>query len=50
LWLVVISAIASALQYFVKFWSQLDVRLKQRRLRLSIVEGKKKPQEDVAAS
>jgi CDP-diacylglycerol--glycerol-3-phosphate 3-phosphatidyltransferase len=50
LWLVVISAIASAIQYFMKFWGQVDVRVKQRRLRLTVVEGKKKPQQDVAAS
>jgi len=50
LWLVVISAIASALQYFVKFWSQVDIRVKQRRLRLNVVEAKKKQPQDVAAS
>ncbi len=50
LWLVVISAIASAVQYFVKFWGQVDISVKQRRLSLKVVEGKKKPQQDVAAS
>jgi CDP-diacylglycerol---glycerol-3-phosphate 3-phosphatidyltransferase len=31
LWLVVISAILSAVQYFMKFWSQVDGSIKQRR-------------------
>ncbi len=49
LWLVVVSAIASAVQYFMKFWSQVDDRVKQRRrLRLlERMERSKKPQ-DVA--
>ncbi len=46
LWLVVVSAIASAVQYFLKFWSQVDDRVKQRR-RLRLLERSKKPQ-DVA--
>ncbi len=50
LWLVVISAIASAIQYFVKFWSQVDIRVKQRRLYLTVVQGKKKQPQDAAAS
>lgn len=49
LWLVVISAIASAIQYFLKFWKQVDVSVKQRRMRLRILEREKKEQ-DVAAS
>ncbi len=49
LWLVVASAIASAIQYFMKFWRQVDVSVKQRRLRLRILEREKK-QQDVAAS
>src|SRR6266852_2320536 len=48
LWLVVASAIASAVQYFLKFWSQVDDRVKQRR-RLRLLERRKKTQ-DVAAS
>jgi CDP-diacylglycerol---glycerol-3-phosphate 3-phosphatidyltransferase len=40
LWLVVVSAIVSALQYFAKFWGQLDDRIKQRR-KLSMLEAKK---------
>src|SRR6202158_2672984 len=31
LWLVVISALVSAAQYFLKFWGQLDDRIKMRR-------------------
>jgi CDP-diacylglycerol--glycerol-3-phosphate 3-phosphatidyltransferase len=46
LWLVVISAILSAVQYFMKFWSQVDDRVKQRH-RLRLLERRKKPQ-DVA--
>jgi len=45
LWLVVISAIVSAVHYFLKFWNQVDVRVKQRRLRLRILERQKKPQD-----
>lgn len=47
LWLVVLSAVASAVQYFLKFWSQVDDRVKQRR-RLRLLERRKK-QQDVAA-
>lgn len=46
LWLVVVSAIASAVQYFLKFWNQVDDRVKQRR-RLLLLKRRKK-QEDVA--
>jgi CDP-diacylglycerol--glycerol-3-phosphate 3-phosphatidyltransferase len=46
LWLVVVSAILSAVQYFLKFWNQVDDRVKQRR-RLRLLERRKKPQ-DVA--
>lgn len=31
LWLVVISAVLSAVQYFLRFWSQVDGSIKQRR-------------------
>ncbi len=31
LWLVVVSALVSAAQYFLRFWGQLDDRVKQRR-------------------
>lgn len=47
LWLVVISALVSAAQYFLRFWGQLDDRIKQRRT-LRVLERSKKPQ-DVAS-
>src|SRR5712692_3504570 len=40
-------AVISAFHYFLKFWSQVDDRVKQRRLRLRILERRKKSQ-DVA--
>jgi CDP-diacylglycerol--glycerol-3-phosphate 3-phosphatidyltransferase len=46
LWLVVISALVSAAQYFHRFWSQLDDRIKQRR-KLSMLESQKKQQDAV---
>jgi CDP-diacylglycerol--glycerol-3-phosphate 3-phosphatidyltransferase len=46
LWLVVISALVSAAQYFYRFWNQLDDRIKQRR-KLSVMEVQKKPQDAV---
>ena len=46
LWLVVVSALLSAGQYFYRFWSQLDGRIKQRR-KLSMLEAQKKPQDAV---
>jgi CDP-diacylglycerol--glycerol-3-phosphate 3-phosphatidyltransferase len=46
IWLVVVSALVSAAQYFLRFWSQLDDRIKQRRT-LRMLERRKKPQ-DVA--
>lgn len=45
LWLVVLSAIASAVQYFLMFWTKVDDRVKQRRLRLRILERQKKQQD-----
>lgn len=44
LWLVVVSALVSAAQYFYRFWDQLDDRVKQRR-KLSVLEVQKKPQD-----
>lgn len=44
LWLVVISAVASAVHYFLMFWNQIDGRFKQRRVAL-ILEQKKNPQD-----
>lgn len=46
LWLVVISALVSAGQYFAKFWNQLDDRIKQRR-KLGMLEARKKSQDAV---
>ena len=31
MWLVVLSAVASAIHYFQMFWSQIDIRVQQRR-------------------
>ena len=45
LWLVVLSAVVSAVHYFLLFWSRLDDRIKRRRL--SVLQREKK-QEDVA--
>ncbi|MFY9753589.1 MAG: CDP-diacylglycerol--glycerol-3-phosphate 3-phosphatidyltransferase [Candidatus Acidiferrales bacterium] len=45
MWLVVASAIASAVHYFQMFWSQVDSRVQQRRARLPVVEPKDKPQD-----
>ena len=46
LWLVVISALVSAAQYFYRFWNQLDDRIKQRR-KLGMLEAQKKPQDAI---
>jgi CDP-diacylglycerol--glycerol-3-phosphate 3-phosphatidyltransferase len=46
LWLVVVSALVSAAQYFLRFWSQLDDRIKQRR-NLNMLESRKKSQDAV---
>ena len=48
LWLVVISALVSAAQYFYRFWNQLDDRIKQRRaLRVTETQTQKKTQDAV---
>jgi hypothetical protein len=41
LWLVVVSALVSAAQYFLRFWSHVDGRIKQRR-KLRMLEARKK--------
>jgi CDP-diacylglycerol---glycerol-3-phosphate 3-phosphatidyltransferase len=46
LWLVVASALVSALQYFLRFWGQLDDRVKQRR-KLRMLESHKKSEDAV---
>ncbi len=48
LWLVVISSVVSAVHYFRVFWSQVNVRIKQRQRNLNPVDQEKKTQ-DVAA-
>jgi CDP-diacylglycerol--glycerol-3-phosphate 3-phosphatidyltransferase len=46
LWLVVISAIVSAVHYFQVFWSQINFRVQQRRrTSVVLVEPKDKPQD-----
>jgi CDP-diacylglycerol---glycerol-3-phosphate 3-phosphatidyltransferase len=45
-WLVVISALVSAGQYFYRFWNQLDDRIKQRR-KLRMMEARKNSQDVV---
>ncbi|MFZ0213809.1 MAG: CDP-diacylglycerol--glycerol-3-phosphate 3-phosphatidyltransferase [Candidatus Acidiferrales bacterium] len=45
LWMVVISAVASAVHYFLMFWSQVDGRIKQRRDTEVILAQKKNPQD-----
>jgi CDP-diacylglycerol---glycerol-3-phosphate 3-phosphatidyltransferase len=44
MWLVVLSAIASAVHYFQMFWSQVNFRVQQRRNR-PVVEAKEKPED-----
>jgi CDP-diacylglycerol---glycerol-3-phosphate 3-phosphatidyltransferase len=46
LWLVVVSALVSAAQYFLRFWGQLDDRIKQRR-KLRMMESHKKSEDAV---
>ena len=46
LWLVVISALVSAAQYFLRFWSHVDDSIKQRR-RLRMLEARKKSEDAV---
>jgi CDP-diacylglycerol---glycerol-3-phosphate 3-phosphatidyltransferase len=47
LWLVVISAVLSAMHYFQMFWSQINFRVQERRRRTSVilVDPKEKPQD-----
>ncbi len=48
-WLVVIFALVSALDYFRKFWRRVDVRIKMRRRRERLLSLRKRRKEDVAA-
>jgi CDP-diacylglycerol---glycerol-3-phosphate 3-phosphatidyltransferase len=46
LWLVVIFAVASAVHYFQMFWSQINMRVQQRRSRAApVVDREEKPQD-----
>jgi phosphatidylglycerophosphate synthase len=45
LWLVVISAIASAAHYFQMFWGQVNFRVQQRRRAVLLVNQEEKPQD-----
>src|ERR1700719_2785786 len=47
LWLVVVSALVSAAQYFLRFWGHLDDRIKQRR-KLRVLEGREKTEDAVS--
>jgi CDP-diacylglycerol---glycerol-3-phosphate 3-phosphatidyltransferase len=49
LWLVVLSAVASAIHYFQMFWSQINSRVQLRhRTEVVMVEPKEKPQDVLA--
>jgi CDP-diacylglycerol--glycerol-3-phosphate 3-phosphatidyltransferase len=45
LWLVVISAVISAVHYFQMFWSQINSRVQQRRSGVLMVKQEEKPQD-----
>lgn len=45
LWLVVLSAVASAVHYFQMFWSQINFRVQQRRRSGLMVKQEEKPQD-----
>jgi CDP-diacylglycerol--glycerol-3-phosphate 3-phosphatidyltransferase len=45
MWLVVLSAIVSAVHYFQMFWGQINFRVQQRRRTMVIAEPKEKPQD-----
>jgi CDP-diacylglycerol--glycerol-3-phosphate 3-phosphatidyltransferase len=45
MWLMVLSAILSAIHYFQMFWSQVDYRMQQRHRTVVIVDSKEKPQD-----
>ncbi|MGB6483589.1 MAG: CDP-diacylglycerol--glycerol-3-phosphate 3-phosphatidyltransferase [Candidatus Acidiferrales bacterium] len=45
LWLVVISAVVSAVHYFLMFWSQVDDRFKRRQSIPRVIDPKKNPQD-----
>lgn len=45
LWAVVLSAIASAIHYFLMFWRQVDDRVKKRRRAAMVCDQEKNPQD-----
>jgi hypothetical protein len=46
LWLVVVSAVLSAMHYFQMFWSQINLRVQERRRSsVVLVDAKEKPQD-----
>jgi|SRR5215472_9528982 len=45
MWLVVLSAVVSAVHYFQMFWGQVNFRVQERRRRVVIAEPKEKPQD-----
>ncbi len=45
MWLVVLSAMVSAVHYFQMFWGQINFRVQQRRRTMVIAEPKEKPQD-----
>lgn len=45
LWLVVVSAVISAIHYFQMFWSQINFRVQQRRSGVLVVDREEKPQD-----
>jgi CDP-diacylglycerol--glycerol-3-phosphate 3-phosphatidyltransferase len=45
MWLVVLSAVASAIHYFQMFWSQIDMRVQQRRRTVILVKPEEKHQD-----
>jgi CDP-diacylglycerol--glycerol-3-phosphate 3-phosphatidyltransferase len=45
MWLVVVSAVISAIHYFQMFWSQVNSRVQKRYQTVVIVEPKEKPQD-----
>jgi len=45
MWLVVLSAVASAIHYFQMFWSQIDSRVQERRRAVILVKPEEKHQD-----
>ncbi len=45
MWLVVLSAVASAIHYFQMFWSQIDIRVQERRRAVILVKPEEKHQD-----